>query len=161
MRRPEGPLCLKASRQRVPEFRSTNSSTTTGGFHTFVPHPSRSRHTRKKMQKHATAAFDSTLRHIPTRETRTPLATLAGSSSHFQAVTARHLFLALSVGLMRILETSGSHFGSHCVRACIRLRGSILHKKPSCRDTWHLGPPMNYTAALRNASGLAFMGVQI
>lgn len=129
VRRPEGPLSLKASRQRVPEFRSTNSSTTTGGLHTFVHHPSRSKHTRK-MQKRATAAFDSTLRHIPTRETHTPLSTLAGSSSHFQAVTARHLFLPLSVGLMRILETSGSHFGSHCVRACIRLRGSILHKNP-------------------------------
>lgn len=31
---------------------------------------------------------------------------------------------------MRILQTSGSHFGSHCFRVSIRLRGSILHKTP-------------------------------
>lgn len=93
----------------------------------------------------------------PTRETHTLLATLAGSSSHFQAVTT---LLPLSAGLMRILQTLGSHFGS-TLWTCIRLRRSILHKTSHTPDTRHLRPPMNYTEALRNASGLAFMGVQI
>lgn len=69
------------------------------------------------------AAFDFAPRilHHFRRHIHTPSATLAPSSSHFQPVTAQHLFLPLSVSLMRILETSGRHFESHCVRACIRL----------------------------------------
>lgn len=52
VRRPEGPLCLKASRKRVPVFRSANSLTTTGGSHTFNHHPSWSKHTRKCRNVH-------------------------------------------------------------------------------------------------------------
>lgn len=95
----------------------------------------------------------------PTRETHTLLATFAGSSSHFQAVTVWHLFLLLSVGLMWILQRQPLWFYTLDVHPSPKIHfAQNLSHTP---DTRHFRPPMNYTEALRNASGLAFMGVQI
>lgn len=111
--------------------------------------------TLKELQKRASAAYNSSFHHFRQERLTPLLATLAGSSSHFQAVAAWHLFLPPSVGLMRILQTSRSHFG----RASISMDSFCTI--PSHRDTRHLRPPLNYKRALRNASGWAFMGVQI
>lgn len=122
-----GHFVLKASAASEPPRSGQKQTTATRRCPTLLTlslGPVR-RETHRKPGKPAAFDFTPPILHHFRRRIHAPSGTLAPSSSHFQAFTAQHLFLPLSVGLMRILETSGRHFESHCVRACIRL-GALL-----------------------------------
>lgn len=83
-------------------------------------------------------------------EIHTPRATLALSSSHFEAVTAQHLLLPLTVSWMWILETSGANLNlivSEYASVSVLLPHNPFVRIPL---TWNIKPitVMNYTATL-------------
>lgn len=110
-------------------------------------------------------------KHAGNLQERLPLTTSGGRDSH----PARHISrLIISLpGGYSLTSVSSARCRLNAAPSNIRQPLWILAldvrpspwihsaQEPSHRDTRHLGPQLNYTEAPRNASGLAFVGVQI